>query len=169
MLSAPPHRTRLYLCQLFLVSLATILWNHVFEGVTGWSELRGSPMGNDWLQVVNGAALGALGLALGLLAYRNSPRVRATGRWVWMLPLSILLIAVLWDLYAVRHPYIFSTYFYWSHPGRTEGPLLRDLLTYPAWASICYSIGIVSGARRNPQRTQTDREEEMTHGTSRSH
>lgn len=154
LLPEQPPRLRYYCVQLFLVSLATIVWNEFVENVTGWSELRGSPMGNDWFQVIKGIELGALGLVLGFLVHRNSPKARATGRWIWVLPLSFLLLGILWDLYAVSVPYIFEDYFYWSHPGRNEGPLLRDLLTYPAWSSIWYSVGIVIAGWQMRKRAQ---------------
>jgi hypothetical protein len=149
-----PPRIRYYALQLFLVPFFMIVWNVFIEEVTGWSELHGSPMGNNWYQVIKGVEVGAVGLFLGFLFYRIFPELRETGRWIWIFPVSLLALGILYDLHAVTHPRIFEGYFYWSHPGRDEGALGREFFTYPAWTSIWYSVGMVIAARTMPKRAQ---------------
>lgn len=116
----------------------------------GWSEYA-SPLGTIGFQILEAVAIGACGGGLGLVMGRD-PWTQLTGRWIWLLPAALLAFAMVWDIRSFGPSIIPPDFFFDAHPGRTEGPLLRELLAYPAWSSACYSLGVLLGpkTRRNP-------------------
>jgi hypothetical protein len=47
---------------------------------------------------------------------------------------------MLWEKAGLDWTAIGNEFFYWSHPGLDEGIMMRDLFTYPALSSSCFSI-----------------------------
>jgi hypothetical protein len=109
----------------------------------GLNELTGSPLGNVGIQIVHAIAVGAAGCLMGLSARLTFPSAKATGRWIWVLPVSVLLLAATSDVRTLGWRTVFEDFFFHAHPGRDEGPVLRDLLTYPALSCLCYSLAMV--------------------------
>jgi hypothetical protein len=136
-----PPRIRYYLFQLLLVFIATIVWNQFVETGIGWSELKGSPFGNARFQLLNGLAIGLVGLSLGVVVPRMFPKLASTGCWVWALPTAVLSLFNLWDFMDFGKLSTFQDFFFWSSQGAGEEPIGRDLFTYPTWCCICYSFG----------------------------
>jgi len=112
----------------------------------GWSEYA-SPLGTIGFQIFEALAIGACGCALGLIMGRD-PWTRLTGGWIWLLPAALLAFAMVSDIRSFGPSSILSDYFFDAHPGRTEGPMLREVLTYPAWTSVLYSFGVLFAGRR---------------------
>jgi len=113
----------------------------------GWNEYR-SPVGNIGFQVTQALAIGAGGCTLGLVMGRHLPWTRPTGHWIWVLPVSLLALAIGWDLRLFGTSVVLPDYFFDVCPGRTEGPLGREALTYPAWSSVWYSLGVLLAKHR---------------------
>jgi hypothetical protein len=113
----------------------------------GLDELTGSPLGNVGLQIVHGIAVGIGGYLLGFSLLLMFPPLKATGRWIWALPVAALLFAVISDVRTFGWGPMFGDLFFSAHPGRDEGPILRDFLTYPALSCICYSLAMVFGGK----------------------
>lgn len=140
---------RPWVLQLLLAALVPFAVQLFEELALGWSELRGSPFGLAGLQLFNFLAIALLAFVIGVLMARSIAPRAAT--WVWVVPVSLLLLAVISDLSSFRawHP-VWVDYFYWENPGATEGPILREVLTYPALSALAYSAGAWLG-RRGPR------------------
>lgn len=124
--------------QLFGVWSMPIALGLFESSMLGLNETVVSPIGAIGIQIVNPNVIVALALSAGTVV---STKVRAKGAaWVWVLPCTVLVMAIIVDLRSFRSWHlIWVTYFYWDHPGADVGPLLRDLLTYPALSAIAYS------------------------------
>jgi hypothetical protein len=155
-LPAGTSHLRPFLLQLLLIYGCVIAWGYFAENVMGWNEVSSHPPFGPYLQLLKAAAVGLVGSALGFLLNWISPKLRTTGPWIWVPLVSILVLAILWDLY-LGNSHIVGDYFYWFQPGRDEGPVLLDLLTLPAWASVCYSATVVAIPWRARPRDSGDR------------
>ena len=133
-----------WMIQQFLVWCFPLPVAFVFT-LPGLNELTGSPLGNAGIQIVHQGLLGAGGCLLGLSVWLAVPSARKSGAWIWVLPMGLLLFAV---VETVRHfgwNGVVGELFFWPHPGSSEPPLLRELLTYPALSCVCYSLGMALG------------------------
>ena len=117
-----------------------------------WSEVAGSPFGNVGFQVVQALTIGACGSALGVIIGQRSPTARRVALWTWPLPVALLLLLVIRELRTFGAWETFASFFYWDHPGRDPGPLPREIFTYPAWSSSCYSLGAALAHRLDPHK-----------------
>jgi H+/Cl- antiporter ClcA len=148
-----PARLRPYLAQIFLAFLVTnvgVLFVHLFLGWNEPSSSRGSLQPSILL---DGATIGTVALALGYFISRFEPKARLTGRWIWILPLSCWSIVSLWVWCATGGSWNLDVFQFRSDPRQLGVVDLResvylDLLTYPAWASIWYSLGVALEPRR---------------------
>jgi hypothetical protein len=85
------------------------------------------------------------GFAIGYNVQRLHATAYRTGRWVWILPGSVVLLGMLWDSRFAAPTEVLRTYFYLNSP---NGGLSVLLFTYPAFASASYSIGMIMAHRR---------------------
>jgi hypothetical protein len=142
-----------YPVQMFLVFAAPLLWQELVDGI----EMRGirvEPLGGLGFQVANGLWIGVIGLALGVGVQYCIRGAVSTGRWVWVPPVALFLYGVCSDYMKFGLHRVLLEFFFWSHPGRDEGPILREFLTYPTWTSIWYSLGMHLVARRQAAPTK---------------
>jgi hypothetical protein len=130
-----------YIVQFVLLYLVVCAWQ-LFAGVVGMNEVRGGFWAGPTFQICDGLWIGVLGFLLGLGAQSCIRGAVRTGRWVWV-PLTLALLwGVPWDYVKFNWHTVVNDWF-WFHPGPgEEGPLLRDMITYPALASIWYSVGL---------------------------
>jgi len=117
------------------------------DPVFGTPEVTGSPFGNVGIQVFHALAIGALGCFLGFSLGLMFPAAKTSGRWIWVLPVGLLIFSAACDVRTFGWQIIPGEFFYWAHPGRDEAPILREFLAYPALSSVCYSLAMVFGGR----------------------
>jgi hypothetical protein len=103
-----------------------------------------SPLGSVWVQLATPLTFALVSYKAGasIASFRRLRGQRVAAR-VWLLPTVVLAVAIGSDLWTFHFDWglVWREYFFWSHPGGDEGPLLRDLLTYPAISSAAYSFG----------------------------
>src|SRR5437899_9123636 len=80
----------------------------------------------------------SLGFSLGLLCGIAFSDLSSEGRWVWILPLSSLVLGLSFDLRNHTFAQLFQSYFTSSKQGAEPGFGLY-LITFPAWSCCCYS------------------------------
>lgn len=107
----------------------------------GWNEHH-SPIGPAGFQILQAVAIGIGGCALGLIFGRDFPFLRPIGRWIWVPPTALLAVFIGNDLRTFGPGAIAQDFFWDFRPGSSEGPLGREVTVYPAWSSICYSLGV---------------------------
>jgi hypothetical protein len=146
----PRYHIRQYLAQFLLAGAIPVAVELFEDNVLRWNEVIGSPFGSIGLQLFNALVILFLGFAAGFIVRNRRRDISPVGGWIWCLPVALLLIAIVWDLTTFHFDwgFIWRGYFFWSHPGADEGPILRDLLTYPAVSSLGYSVGTAVGSRR---------------------
>jgi len=137
-----------YALQLLLIFISFVAWEILLQERILGNELTGPPLGIVGFQIANAAAIGLIGLVLGLVIQRVVPSAARTGRWVWLLPVSVMLLAILWDFIDFGPRVGLTGYFFCAHPGRDETCVVRDLLTYPTWSAAWYSGGMALSAIR---------------------
>ena len=92
------------------------------------------------LEVLLFAALvWVLGLVSALLVRRWLPRAAATGRWIWVLPTSVVFSGFIWELAHFGMATVLAEF---SYPKEGEDAWLVVLLLLPAYSCIAYSIGM---------------------------
>lgn len=92
------------------------------------------------LEVLLFAALvWVLGLVSALLVRRWLPRAAATGRWIWVLPTSVVFSGFIWELAHFGMATVLAEF---SYPKEGEDAWLVVLLVLPAYSCIAYSIGM---------------------------
>lgn len=79
---------------------------------------------------------------LAVLVRRIFPRAGATGKWIWVVPFSILVGGLVWDLARFPAQKVLAGFFYPSG----EDAWAAYLLTFPTLACISYSLGTVTRA-----------------------
>ncbi len=133
----------------FLLAGAIPVALEMFEGsVLRRYEVSGSPFSSIGLQLFNPAVILFLGFAAGFIVRNRRRDSSSVGGWIWCLPVTLLLAAIVWDLITFHFDWnlIWKDYFFWS---RGEmGPIGRDILTYPAVSCLGYSVGTVVGSRK---------------------
>jgi len=87
----------------------------------------------------------AAGPVLGAVAANASRKKKRRGYeacWVWVFPLSLLVISILSDLRAHPMGWVAKTYFdvFWNDPDSAEGRLEIQWFTIPAWSCCSYSL-----------------------------
>lgn len=130
-----------YAAQFLLVYIAVFAWQ-LFAGGAGMSEMRGGWWAGPIFQIINGLWIGCLGFLLGLIVQSSIRTAARTGRWIWVPLLLLLLYGFFSDYFKFNWHKVVNEFFFWSNPGRDEGPLARELITYPAWSCMWYSVGV---------------------------
>jgi hypothetical protein len=144
----PRYHVWQYLSQ-FLLASAIPVALEMFEGsLLRWYEVSGSPFGSIGLQLFNPVAIFFLGFAAGFIVRTRRRDSSGVGAWIWCLPVALLLAAIVSDLITFHFDWnlIWTEYFFWSQGDM--GPILRDILTYPAVSCLGYSVGTVVGSRK---------------------
>jgi hypothetical protein len=124
----------LFIKQITLIPLFCFIVGGLVAGlaiqVTGWDAA--------------GCIAAALtGTAIGFVFQSRDDRmVESLGRWIWIPPVCIMLLALAWDT-SVGQPASF--YFYYSGPGLTGVQMF--LFTLPAIACCFYAVGITLALR----------------------
>lgn len=120
-----------------------ILVEIISSNIFGWGETIGSPFGLVWFQVLEAIAVGLVGFLLGMCVKRIKPTVHTTGRWVWVLPAILLLIGVGWEWYDFGVKEVFEGFFFRVYPNGGEGPIGREIVTYPTLSTSCYALAMI--------------------------
>lgn len=84
------------------------------------------------------------GFALGYIVRACFRIPTESGRWVWILPTGLWTWVLLDELFRSPNTLVADLF----HPTVPEGGWILFLVTLPAAASICYSIGILMATRR---------------------
>jgi hypothetical protein len=93
------------------------------------------------------------GFLLGYKMQKAFPRaIESGGRWVWIPPVLVLLLGMLYDLSLRGGTPIAQSF--WPRPG--PGGIGMVLITWPAVASCFYSVG-VNAASRSPRNSWAPR------------
>lgn len=129
--------------QLAVAVAVPMIWEGYLESALGWSQYNGVPFGAVSTQIAAAGAIALFSVAAGCLVSLVSAKACRIGTWVWVLPVALLTIAMLWERAGLDWTAIGNEFFYWSHPGLDEGIMMRDLFTYPALSSSCFSIAAV--------------------------
>jgi len=135
--------------QVLLAILCPFLWMLLRRLVVNWNEITGSPLGSVGFQIVNALAMSIFSLTIGFVVGFLFSKAPTTGRWVWLVPCSILGLVIAHDV-LVHWSWsgIWTNYFFWIHPGRDVAPLGIAVFTYPAASALFYSIGCYMAGRR---------------------
>ena len=146
----PRYHIRQYLSQVLLAGAISFALEMFEDSVLRWNEVIGSPFGSTGLQLFNPVVIFFLGFAAGFIGRSRRRDSSSVGGWIWCLPVALLFMAIVWDLITFHFDwgFIWRGYFFWPHPGGDMGPILRDILTYPAVSCLGYSVGTVVGSRR---------------------
>jgi hypothetical protein len=88
----------------------------------------------------------ALGVAMALAGSRLAPTSTIEGRWVWAVPVGLLVLFVIWAL-LLGHTAEAANMFY-VRPGGGEGAWGLVFITMPSWACCCYSAAMCWWRRR---------------------
>jgi hypothetical protein len=133
-----------YAAQCFLMWIGAVVLKSIETAVFGWSELSlNSRFGSAVVQVTHPLVLFSVSAGIGFICRRRLSGLTHGASWLWIFPVTCLSAAIVADLFISDFDWsaIWTTYFYWSSPGRDEGPLLRDFLTFPALSCLGYSLG----------------------------
>jgi hypothetical protein len=87
-----------------------------------------------------------VGFLLAVLANRFIPRWAADGRFTWILPSAILIMAICAELSRKGPPEVVSGFFYPDN--KNEENLVFSLATLPTYSCIAYSLGILLARAR---------------------
>jgi hypothetical protein len=85
-------------------------------------------------QILDYVIFGLSGMTMALVVSGIMATTDNAGRWVWTLPVILLICNVAWDTF---HGDVNS--FRNAFLGTGEAGWVKGLLTLPAWASCCYS------------------------------
>jgi hypothetical protein len=140
-----------WLIQQLLALSIPFWWNFFLANVLGWSEVSNSPLGSTGLQIFKAITISVLGFAIGICIRNRFFRQSSLGIRVWIVPVIVLGLCITWDLFTFHLDWrlIYEELFVWSRPGYDEGPVFRDLITYPTLSSIAYSFGSMIDIRRH--------------------
>ena len=125
-----------------LVILIGIIWLFDTYGQSG-------VLNNALIYVV----MASLSFPLGYCVGRMLPRLIPTGKWVWVLPVCLLLIAAYDELtinanraYGYQHAFL-KTMEEFFYPHTLTGDVAMTFSTIPAWSSVCYAVGVMTAAK----------------------
>lgn len=107
----------------------------------GWSEVSNFAFGEIAFQVILPLTIFVVAFVFGAALNRTIFKRSSVGRFVWIFPLALLVLAIASDLYYRRSLYeILISYIVELHPGRDVGSVLISLLTYPTISCLAYSL-----------------------------
>lgn len=135
------------LIQLMIAVAIPLLWEGSLESAIGWSQFYGVPFGPIGTQVAAATAVAILSFFTGSVVALRFRRASRTGRWIFVPPVVLLAIYIIWNGAVVGWYVIFNDFFFWAHPGRDEGIAMRSFVTYPAWSSAFFSIAAAVARR----------------------
>jgi len=100
-------------------------------------------------EILPPAFAGLISFAIGMTIQQNSPNWAAIGRWVWVLPACLFLIAFGSDWASYSWRFVTSEFF-WPGPNG-EDAWVEVFLTVPSACCCLYSAGIFFARSRTMQ------------------
>ena len=131
--------------QQFIVCIGSVVWGLITMSLPFWLSRFG----------VIGHLLESLSIVVlavapsffgGRLIGSKTPRIAASGRWVWLLPVALLAAALLSSVFNSRIERDLSELLF--PPPEGEAWWAVWLFTYPTLACVGYSLGIEYGRRK---------------------
>jgi len=129
--------------QLALAYLGPLILTVVLSG------LFSAPDDTVW-QVIDYLIFGVFGIGAAVLISCLISKATDSGRWIWMMPVLLLIFGLLWDM-RLGAPDSAQIIFF----GTGEGGWIKLFVTLPAWSCCLYSL-TMSWRRRRRNRRHVD-------------